>query len=171
MIAEIRHRFDALTERERKMLLGAGIVIVIYVYVAWMLWPLQTWVQNLQHSLQDKQTVLQLMHRAQSLLHKKSVERLSADTVLSVFSTALAEAYYPPSSYQLQQTQRGDVQLTFVSTSYEGFIKWLWGLNQRYAFSIMQCTIKQTPKPGMVEVTVVLSISVLPEDLGFFTMA
>lgn len=151
--------WNTLNDRERSLVIFAGILCIIYLFYIFLYSPLITAKNNKQLELIDKEATLTWMEQVRNVdKSSKSLTTLSNANLLSVLGTQLKTTTFSHFSFQLEQMGSGDIQLSFNEVPYNAFIKWLWTLSGQYLFNIKQVTIEKATLPGLVKVMLVLSV-------------
>lgn len=149
---------STLNEREKWMLIGAVLCLILYCYYLFLYTPLSHQVTQKSTQLVEKIATLDWMKKIRQKNHKsKTKETVDNSQLLTILATQLKEDSTLKFPYQLQQTGSGDIQLTFDAVAFNLFIAWLEKINERYAVSLKQFNAERTPTPGVVHVMVLLS--------------
>jgi general secretion pathway protein M len=149
---------NSLNERERKMVLGTIICVLIYVYYYLLYTPLNTNLELKSSLLVEKKETLIWMNQIKK--HQKPAstkQNISNNQLLTILATQLKESDTLKYPYQLQQTGQGDIQLTFQQVPFNAFITWLIKVNQGYSINIKQLDVNKTDTPGMTQLMVIIS--------------
>ncbi len=151
---------NSLNEREKWMVIGAGICLLGYLYYLFFYEPLSSRVTQRTQQLIEKTETLEWMKKVSKNYHAaKPKQSLDNSKLLTVISSKLKNNYTLNASYELQQTSSGEIQLTFDEVPFNLFIEWLAGLNQKYQLTIKQLEASHADKIGIVRLTVILSAS------------
>ncbi len=149
---------STLNEREKWMLIGSVLCLILYCYYLFLYTPLSHQVTQKSTQLVEKIATLDWMKKIRQQNHKsKTKETVDNSQLLTILATQLKEDSTLKFPYQLQQTGSGDIQLTFDAVAFNLFIAWLEKINERYAVSLKQFNAERTPTPGVVHVMVLLS--------------
>lgn len=149
---------SALNEREKWMLIGAVLCLILYCYYLFLYTPLSHQLTQKSTQLAEKTTTLDWMKKVRQNNHQsKTKETVDNSQLLTILATQLKEDSTLKFPYQLQQTGSGDIQLTFDAVAFNVFIAWLEKINERYAINLKQFNAERTPTPGVVRVMVLLS--------------
>lgn len=148
-----------LNERERWMV-GFCAVFCALAACYWLLIaPIQKTVATKSEQLSEKQATLswmkQVRGQSQSL---KAQATLSNTQLLSLLVTELRHASFQAFPYELQQTNQGDVQLSFQKVPYSVFVPWLWSVSKKYPVAVKQLNVEQTDTPGVVKIFTILAV-------------
>ena len=60
-------------------------------------------------------------------------------------------------SYQLQQTNSGEIQLSFEQIPFNLFIEWLNNINSQYLINIKQFDVNKTATPGLTRLMIIIN--------------
>lgn len=158
MKASVKAYWVSLNERER-LVLGIGVVFcVFYLFYLLIYSPLVNAVHNKSQQFLEKQETLVWMQQVrQQYKHKKAPQVLTSSKLLTVLADQLNTTSFKSFPYQLQQTGVSDIQLVFDQVPYNGFIAWLWSINEKYTISIKQLNIERTDTPGVVKLVMVIA--------------
>lgn len=147
-----------LNDRERWLVMVAGIVSFVYLFYAWLYSPLASAVDDRVLQLNDKKATLTWMRQVQQQYKThKTAKLLNSSQLLTMFSKQITLTSFHRFPYQLQQTSVGDIQLTFEAVPYNAFILWLRSLEESYVFSVARLNIEPTDVAGVVKLEVILS--------------
>ncbi|WP_133135578.1 GspM family type II secretion system protein LspM [Legionella rowbothamii] len=149
---------NTLNERERWMIIGATICLILYCYYMLLYAPLSRQVNQKSTQLVEKISTLDWMKKVKGQnLRPKSKQAVDNSQLLTILATQLKEHTLQKFPYQLQQTGTGDVQLTFESVPFNLFVTWLTKINERYALTIKQFNAEKTPTAGVAHVMILMS--------------
>lgn len=158
MKASVKAYWISLNERER-WILGLGVIFcVVYLFYLLIYSPLANAVHNKSQQFLEKQETLVWMQQVrQQYKNKKAPQVLTSSKLLTVLADQLNATSFKRFPYQLQQTGVSDIQLIFDQVPYNGFITWLWSINEKYTISIKQLNIERTDTPGVVKLVLVIA--------------
>jgi general secretion pathway protein M len=149
---------NTLNERERWMAIGAGICLILYVYYLALYAPLKNQVIQKSEQLIEKTQTLSFMKQVSANPHKAAQKKvLNNSQLLTMLASQLKENESFGFPYQLQQTNTGDIQLSFDAIPFALFIDWLYQMNKHYLVSIKQLEVEHTDKPGVAHLMIVIS--------------
>ncbi|MDR3501332.1 MAG: GspM family type II secretion system protein LspM [Legionella sp.] len=149
---------STLNERERWLVIGAAVCLVLYCYYILLYAPLSRQVNLKSTQLVEKITTLDWMKKVKGQnLRPKSKEAVDNSQLLTLLATQLKEHTLQKFPYQLQQTGTGDIQLTFEAVPFNLFVTWLTKINERYALTIKQFNAEKTPTAGVAHVMILVS--------------
>lgn len=147
--------WDNISERERWMLIGCGVFLIIYLLYMLVYSPIQSGLAEKENQIQSKHHLLQWMRDAKAQYQMVSqIKPLNASQMLTVLTAQLKQTSFKQFPYQLQQTNAGDIQLSFDEVPYNAWISWLWKMHERYAIDLKQLNIERTSVPGVVKASV-----------------
>lgn len=147
-----------LNERD-KWASGLGVSFLIcYLFYMLVYAPINEAVQNNSKQLQEKRDTLNWMQTVQQQAgnHHKA-QAINRNKLLTVIAGQLDSGPLKPFPYQLQQTGQGDISLFFDKVPYALFLSWLWSLNNDYTISLEQISVEQSPTPGVVKTSALIS--------------
>jgi len=148
-----------LNERERATLVIGGFICGLYLFYLLIIAPLTHAVYDKSQLLIEKKETLLWMQQVQRLqATKKTAKKITSSKLLTLLTEDLNKSVLAPFPYQLQQTSVTDIQLIFEKVPYNPWIQWFWSFSEAYAISLKKLTIERQSVPGMIKLTVVLSV-------------
>ena len=149
-----------LQERERWMLaLGAGC-LAFYLFYLFLYSPLSTTIEAKTRQLKEKQETLIWLEQVQQEPKKKTtVQSLSGPKLLALIGNQLNSKPFRSFPYQLQQTNQGDIQLSFDKVPFNSFLAWLWALRQDYAINLKQVMVERSEPAGVVKLMALIAVN------------
>lgn len=153
----MKNYFQSLNEREKWMVIATAVCVFFYIYYYMLYAPLSNKVTTRQSQLVEKSATLKWMQQVKTT-YKAHGARITLDNnqLLSVIDRALKEDSAFEGNYQLQQTQAGDIQISFTEVPFKIFMDWLGEFNKKYQFNIRQLDASESKTPGVVSMTVTL---------------
>ena len=149
---------STLNEREKWMVLGAALCVVIYVYYMFLYSPLMSNVEQKSTQLIEKTATLEWMNKVKQQKNTSSVKQSVDNGQLpTLLATQLKNSAVLKFPYQLQQTNSGEIQLSFEQVPFNLFIQWLLQINNKYNINIKQIDVNKTPTPGLAQLMIMLS--------------
>ncbi|CZG10793.1 GspM family type II secretion system protein LspM [Legionella pneumophila serogroup 1] len=151
---------NTLNDREKWMVIVAGVSLFIYGYYLLLYAPLSNQVNQKSTQLIEKTETLEWMKQVR--MQKRSAKRKESvdnSQLLTILASQLKNNKTLKFPYQLQQTGSGDVQLTFDAVSFQNFIQWLAKINEVYSINIKQFDVEKTSTPGVTRLMIILSAS------------
>ncbi|MFO3441641.1 GspM family type II secretion system protein LspM [Legionella pneumophila serogroup 1] len=151
---------NTLNDREKWMVIVAGVSLFIYGYYLLLYAPLSNQVNQKSTQLIEKTETLEWMKQVR--MQKRSAKRKESvdnSQLLTMLASQLKNNKTLKFPYQLQQTGSGDVQLTFDAVPFQNFIQWLAKINEVYSINIKQFDVEKTPTPGVTRLMIILSTS------------
>lgn len=157
-IEGLKTYWNQWNDRERGLVVIAGICCLLYICYAVIYSPLASAVEQAKVQLTEDQSTLQWMRKVrQQHINTQVPQLLGNGQLLSALGNELNHSSFHQYAYQLEQTGTGDIQLAFEQVPYNLFVVWLKKLSKHYAFSIKQLTVEQTKTSGVVKILVVIS--------------
>ncbi|HAT1658154.1 GspM family type II secretion system protein LspM [Legionella pneumophila] len=149
---------NTLNDREKWMVIVAGISLLIYGYYLLLYAPLSNQVNQKSTQLIEKTETLEWMKqvRMQKRFAKRK-ESVDNSQLLTILASQLKNNKTLKFPYQLQQTGSGDIQLTFDAVPFQNFIQWLAKINELYSINIKQFDVERTSTPGVTRLMIILS--------------
>ncbi len=151
---------NTLNDREKWMIIVAGVSLFIYGYYLLLYAPLSNQVNQKSTQLIEKTETLEWMKQVR--MQKRSTKRKESvdnSQLLTILASQLKNNKTLKFPYQLQQTSSGDVQLTFDAVPFQNFIQWLAKINEVYSINIKQFDVEKTSTPGVTRLMIILSTS------------
>ncbi|KTD04259.1 type II secretion system protein M [Fluoribacter gormanii] len=150
---------SSLNEREKWMLIGGTLCLLLYVYYLFLYNPLSQKVTQKSAQLVEKTATLTWMQKIRQQSQVKQTKKQSVDNsqLLTTIATKLKNDPTLKFPYQLQQTGLGDIQLTFDAVAFNLFIAWLEKLNQHYAITVKQFEADRSKTPGVTRLMILIS--------------
>ncbi|CZH48705.1 GspM family type II secretion system protein LspM [Legionella pneumophila serogroup 1] len=151
---------NTLNDREKWMVIVAGVSLFIYGYYLLLYTPLSNQVNQKSTQLIEKTETLEWMKQVS--MQKRSAKRKESvdnSQLLTILASQLKNNKTLKFPYQLQQTGSGDVQLTFDAVPFQNFIQWLAKINEVYSINIKQFDVEKTSTPGVTRLMIILSTS------------
>lgn len=146
-----------LKERDRiALVVGIGF-LTVYLFYLLVYAPITHNLMVKRSQLIDKRATLAYMKQAKNIDVKK-LNTVSTSQLLTLIANQLHHDSYHSYPYQLQQTNKGEIQLHFDNIPYKKFLLWLWELHEHYLVSINQLTIKRTAAAGINNVTITINV-------------
>lgn len=144
--------WNNLNDRERMLAVVGGVLALAYLLYLLVFSPLDRAVVNHKQDLTEKIETLDWLQTVDSPSeHQKSQRVLSNAQLLAQIGSQLAKSSFKQSSYQLQQTSAGEIQLSFEKVPFNPFLTWFWSLSNDYAMTIKQLSVEKTETPGVVK--------------------
>ncbi len=155
-----RSMWQKLSSRERWMLVGVGVICFLVLFYEGVYGPLMQKLNHQKQQLLIHQQSLAWLQQVHYLAKSpKNIQKIPPNDVLTVLAKQLNASSFKPFPYQLDQTEQGDVQLSFENIAYGLCMEWLWALTQHYVLNIKQLDMQQTKTPGVINVRMVLHFS------------
>ena len=155
----MKNYWNNLNERERLMVVALTIFCFFYLYYVLLYAPLSSTKQERLQQLIEKQDTLIWMQQMQKEYHGKStLKSITVSKLLTVLANQLNESTFKSYPYQLQQSSVHDIQLVFDKVPFNSFMTWLWSVNENYVLTIKQLNVQRTDIPGVVQLTLLLTV-------------
>ncbi|KTD11766.1 general secretion pathway protein [Legionella gratiana] len=149
---------STLNEREKWMLVGTALFLILYVYYLFLYTPLNNQVNQKSAQLIDKMNTLQWMKKIRQQNRTTQTKQIVNNSqLLTALATQLKNDPTLKFPYQLQQTGSGDIQLTFDAVAFNLFIAWLEKINQKYAITVKQFEAERTKTSGVTRLMILIS--------------
>lgn len=155
----MKQYWQSMNDREKTMVLAAGLCIILYLFYLLVFSPLLNAVHNKSAQLIEKRDTLHWLEQVRPLAQKggKSKQSLSNSQLLTLIGKQLKEDKVLNLPYQLQQASNGDIQLSFESVPLNPLLNWLGQLDGQYHLSVKQFNAEKTEVSGIVKLSLQLS--------------
>lgn len=149
--------WNNLNERERWIAAMGFIATLFYLIYLLIYDPLTTSIHQKTKLLTEQEQTLAWMQTVRTQPSgNQSVKTISGSQLLTLIATELSTPLFKKFPHQLQQTNQGEIELTFDKVPYPAFLNWLWGLGNHYSIFIKQLTIEHTDIPGIVKTMIII---------------
>lgn len=156
----MRNYWNTLNERERWMLIIAGLCLSIYLFYSFIYAPLKNSLAAKSAQLVEKKDTLIWMQQAKAAKHSVATRKnLNNRQLLTLLSDQLKTGHLQKYAHQMEQTSAGDVQLSFNEVPFQTLLTWLENLSKTYVISVKQLNAERTETRGVVKLTLVVSAS------------
>lgn len=145
-----------LNERERALVLLGGIFCGIYLLYLLIISPINNAIKNRNELLTEKIEIYNWLYAKEQNVAKPNFTKITNTKLLSILSAKLKVTNLQNFPFHLEQTSGGLVQLNFDKVPFTEFMKFLWLLSQKYAFSVKELRADRLPTEGLVKLTVTL---------------
>ncbi|MEO7773715.1 MAG: type II secretion system protein M [Steroidobacteraceae bacterium] len=160
MFATLRTRLDSLGSRERRMVLGGGILAgVLLVFLLVM--PLERNLSKLSASVTRKQADLAWMQSvAPALASAGPAASVPAtqDSLVVVIDRAARESGLAQSLTGSQPSGDGGLRVQLEKAPFNSLVQWLGRLSERNGVRVESASIDAASEPGLVNASIVLRI-------------
>jgi general secretion pathway protein M len=160
-VATLKQKFDALSARERVIVIAGGILVLIVAIYTLVLSPLYRAVDARAQLLHQKQSDLSWMHSVAPELQSAggqvpAAEQMNESLVVLIDRTA-RESGLAESLTGQTPTGNGGIRVRVEDANFDQLVLWMGMLVQRYGVHIDQATVDRGEKPGIVTASVVLT--------------
>lgn len=147
-----------LNERERLLGSLGALILIIYLFYRLIYAPLSGAVHNKSLELLEKQSTLSWMKEVQQQIKKEiPLQRISNAKLLSLIDNQLREGDLKQFAYQLQQTNTGEIQLSFEKVPFNSLLNWLWKLQNHFTITLKQLNAEKVDLAGMTKLNLIIS--------------
>lgn len=153
----MKNYWNTLNERERWMVLVAGVCLFFYLLYIMIFSPLSSAITAKTQRLASKKETLTWLQKAKQQNKRQKRQAVSNSQLLTVIARQLKDSKFQGFAHQLEQTAAGDIQLTFNEVPLKTFLTWLENLDTQYAVEIKQMHIEGTERSGLVKIDVTLT--------------
>lgn len=156
----IKTYIDQLNHREKFLVIGTGIFVLLCVLYFGVYEPLTNQKIESQRMLADKQQTLAWMKQVSQFAGRSSRQAIQSNSqLLTVLTEQLSKPELEAFRYQLQQSSSGNVQLSYDSVPFNQFTQWLLQFQSTFSVNIERLTATKEDKAGMVQITVIFKLS------------
>jgi type II secretory pathway component PulM len=146
-----------LSQQQVIHVFSAGILLL--VFMIWMiLLNLLNYPLNFQgHSLDNQLQQIRLLNH----LPQKWASQISYIDITQLMQSLnknLQQKFPKNGNSQMQQVNKTELQAKISNVDEQDFIKWLWTMQQEYAFQVVRLSITPHPEPAIVDVQVNLQL-------------
>ncbi len=151
----MRAWFDSLEQRERLVLSG-GAVLVVLIVVWFFIWaPLRSGAADLDDAVAEKHQMLATLQRAQALGGSAPAVAATQSLVLLVDQTHRSHGLTGTLSRNQPDGTDG-IRVTFQAASFDSLVTWLVALQRSYGVAVESANFDGTRQAGLVSATLVL---------------
>ena len=154
-IDELRAWYQSLQQREQRMLqAGAAALVAMLLYAA-VLHPYISGKQRLQQHIGNQRDLIAWMRPAaaqiQSLRGQQPSGMPAGQSLLAVVDKSASDAGFGAALKQIQTGNDGSVRLQMQGVAFDGMVRWLGSLQQRYGITVREMTAQRSASPGNVD--------------------
>ncbi|MGA3158872.1 MAG: type II secretion system protein M [Steroidobacteraceae bacterium] len=159
MNAKLQAWFQELEPRERQMVLG-GAIIVVLILIYSLLVPLHRQVNAAQVRFSERQRdLLWLQSVAPQLAALKSASASHGSESLVVLTDRIARGAGLASAIKgNQQSEDGSLSVHLEQAPFDAFTAWAGELVQQHGVQLVSASIEATSTPGLINATVTLRL-------------
>ena len=148
-----------LNDRERYLLLWGGVCLGLYLAYVIYSSLAQAVVVNTQQLSEKKETLAWIKHvEAQRSPQQSGLITLDKSKGLTVLSQQLKTKAFHGFSYQLQQLNEDELQVSFEKVPYKICFVWLASMSKKYNITIKELHVDRTNTPGLVKLMVIITL-------------
>ncbi|HEV2110405.1 MAG TPA: type II secretion system protein M [Gammaproteobacteria bacterium] len=154
-IDELRTWYLSLQERERRVLMvGAAALVAMLLYTA-VLHPYFSSRRRLEQDIVDQRDLIAWMRPAaaqiQSLRGQQPSGMPAGQSLLAVVDKSASDAGFGATVKQIQTGNDGSVRVQMQGVAFDGLVRWLGSLQQRYGITVREMTAQRSTSPGNVD--------------------
>lgn len=157
--APLRTWYEGLAPRERKLVVGGAVVLVLLLFYLAVVSPITAAHTRLLNQVRAEQDLLALINRSAGRLQGSSQGTGHLQPGQSVFaatSDAIQSSPISGAVQRLEQTQTGGVRLSLNGVAFDELTRWLASVAARDGIVVTRATIEQGTEPGTVNATLTL---------------
>jgi general secretion pathway protein M len=153
----MRAWYEGLSERDRRIVLIGGIVVVILVILGTVL-PLNRSIAQAQKRVTAKQGDLAFIQSAAPQLASAgpSGNIATGESLIIVVDNSARESGLGKSLSSSQPTGDRGLRVRFEAVAFDGLVAWLARLAQNHGVSVESAEIESAGEPGLVNAGLVL---------------
>jgi general secretion pathway protein M len=159
-VAELKHKFAALSARERSLVIGGGVLVLLVALHALVLSPFYGAIDARQERLARKQADLSWMHTVAPELQAAAgtvpATVQNGESLVVLVDRTARESGLASALTGQTPTGTGAIRVRFQDATFDTLVLWMGNLVQRYGVTIDEATIDRGSKPGLVTATFVL---------------
>lgn len=150
--------FNNLNDREKWMVLGGGVCLLVFIYYALLYSPLSTAVSQKSAQLIEQAETLEWMKKVrQEGVSTQKKQKVTNSQLLTLIATQLKMDKSLNAPFKLEQTSSGEVQLSFDAVPFNLFVTWFAKINRNYSFTIKQFDIEKSKTAGVTKLMIIVN--------------
>lgn len=157
----LKQRLAALNARERAIVIGGGVLVLIVAVYLLVLSPFYRSLDARAQRLERKQADLSWMHSVASELQTAGGAPAAAaptgESLVVLVDRTAREGGLANSLTGQTPTGSGGIRVRFENADFDTLVPWMGTLVQRHGVYIDQATIDRGEKPGLVNASFVLT--------------
>ncbi|MGH8283557.1 MAG: type II secretion system protein GspM [Gammaproteobacteria bacterium] len=158
-LQQLRRWFMTLGKRERWVLGGGAVILIIFIIYAGILSPYINHRRALTAQVQAQRILLAWMRPAArqiESLRGSQPASLPGGSLLSAVNTSVTGAGLSNALQQAQQASDGSVHVQFSGADFDSLVHWLGTLHQLYGVVPSDVTVTRGASPGLVDANLTL---------------
>jgi general secretion pathway protein M len=156
MIATLRDRFDALTDREQRLVLFGSIAAVVLLVLAIVL-PVERGVSQSRANVTRKRADLGwIQQMAPALAAAPRATPANAESLIVLIDRSARDAGLGQALTGSQPSGNGAMRTQFEKADFNRLVDWISMLGQQYGVQAESATFEAGSEPGIVDAVVVL---------------
>ncbi len=149
-----------LQPRERLVLLGGGVLLVLILFYVLLVDPLQRELERLEQSVEAQRQSLKWMQQAslevkQLRTTPSGAKPVSGQSLMSVIDASARSVGLAGAIKQLRPEGQG-VKVRLEGAAFDDMLRWLGQLNNRQGIPVSGLVMERLPEVGRVNASVVL---------------
>lgn len=149
--------WNNINERERILIKVTVCLLAVYLFYIAIYSPVHKAIIYNILQLQEKKETLVWMSDIQQQINHKPKASISTAKLMALIGKQINNSPIHAYAYQLQQTNLGEIQLSFEQIPYNTVLLWLWSLcTSNYSLQLKQLDIEKTNNPGFVKIMLVI---------------
>lgn len=158
----LRDRFNTLQFRERMLLIGGGIVLLILAFYLWVLEPLSNDLDSLRSRVQGGEAQLSWMNNASNevkTLRATGSGTGTTDTttsLITVVERTASQIGIRPQVKRMEPQGNNKLSIELVAVPFDPLMEWLGNLEQSFAAKVIQLSSTRSALPGRVDARIII---------------
>ncbi len=159
-IDELRTWYQALQQRERRVLLAGAVALAVMLLYAAILHPYFSGKQQLQQHIGAQHDLITWMRPAatqiQALRGQQPSGMPAGQSLLAVVDKSAADTGFGTALKQAQTDNDGSVRVQMQAVGFDNLVRWMGSLQQRYGITVREMTAQRSTSPGNVDASLTL---------------
>ncbi len=154
----LRDWYEALGERERKLVLWGGLGAGMLILVFGILWPLQTAVAGAGHRVENKSADLAWMRsHALEVLASTGATSGAGDSLVVIIDRTAHELGLAEMVKGTTPSGANGTRVELQNVPFDLMAGWLARLQQQFGVSVVAATVDHSAAPGLVNASLELT--------------
>ena len=153
--------FTSLNPREQKIVLAAGIFILLFLPYQFIYAPFQNSLKKMESTTKDaRQNIIWMKSKALEVRKLKSsgnVRGVSKQSLLSLIETTTKQSNLNKSLREVKPAGSSNVKVKLEEVSFDKLMQWLDSLVESHGLSIQDITIEKQSGKGIVNARINMS--------------
>lgn len=157
MIDKIKDYLASLEERERRLVITAAVLVILFLPYQILWKPVSNSVVDLENKVQQKQKDLSWMQGKVSEVRSLSKNNVNSGDARSLFGVIERSAQTQfGQNVSIKQSGKTGIKIKISNSSFDDIMNWLDNLVLKHKVIIKDMTIINENSPGRVTISVIL---------------